>query len=308
MRHFLILGATALTLLAATTPAFAQDHDHEGRHGGGGGGGRPAGAPAARPAPTPQAAGPAPSAPVGGFNRGQGAPGGYGGRRDAGSGGFRERGYGVQPVGPGSGAYTGRGGGQAAPGQGAPVAPGSGGYAGRGYRQAAPAAQGFGGYAGRGQADYGARDRGAQGFSGQRFGGAGGGYDRRGGGYGGGYGGGRSFSYRGRSFSAFRARPYVFPRGYGYRRYALHAFLPALFLSSTWYLDDWAAYDLGPPPSAHFRWVRYGPDALLVDSYTGEVVDTAYGVFDDGSGYGAAGAYDGGYEDGPPPYPAPRPY
>ena len=59
--------------------------------------------------------------------------------------------------------------------------------------------------------------------------------------------------------------------------------------------------------------MRYGPDALLVDTYTGEVVDAAYGVFDDGSAYGAGGEYEGGDgdygdEDGGdyPPPPPPR--
>ncbi|MEJ0065348.1 MAG: RcnB family protein [Caulobacteraceae bacterium] len=32
-----------------------------------------------------------------------------------------------------------------------------------------------------------------------------------------------------------------------------------------------------PPPGS--RWVRYGPDLLLVNLTTGRVEDTAYGVF-----------------------------
>jgi Ni/Co efflux regulator RcnB len=54
--------------------------------------------------------------------------------------------------------------------------------------------------------------------------------------------------------------------------------LPGLFLSQGYYIGNWPAYGLAPPPHG-FEWVRYGPDALLVNVYTGQVVDTVYGVF-----------------------------
>lgn len=34
---------------------------------------------------------------------------------------------------------------------------------------------------------------------------------------------------------------------------------------------------MAPPPDA--VWVRYGPDALLVDRMTGEIIRVQYGVF-----------------------------
>jgi hypothetical protein len=34
---------------------------------------------------------------------------------------------------------------------------------------------------------------------------------------------------------------------------------------------------LGAPPD--YQWVRYGPDLLLVDLTTGEVIDVVYDVF-----------------------------
>lgn len=145
-------------------------------------------------------------------------------------------------------------------------------------------------YGGQGFAGQGFQPRGYVG--GQRFGG------------GEGYRGGRAFSYRGRSYGAFRAAPYRYPRGYGYRRYALRSYLPLALLSSTWFLNDYGSYYLAPPPSAQFRWVRYGPDALLVDSYTGQVVDAAYGVFDEGGGYDYYGEFPDGPDEGgdyPPP-------
>jgi hypothetical protein len=84
--------------------------------------------------------------------------------------------------------------------------------------------------------------------------------------------------YHGRSFSSFHAAPFYYPGGWGYRRWAIGQFLPGLFLNQGYFIGNWAAYGLGPPPPG-LQWVRYGPDALLVNVYTGQVVDTVYGVF-----------------------------
>ena len=74
------------------------------------------------------------------------------------------------------------------------------------------------------------------------------------------------------------ARPWVYPHGWGYRRWAIGAALPALFLAPAYYYADWADVGLSPPPPG-FQWIQYGPDLLLVNVTTGEVVDVAYGVF-----------------------------
>jgi Ni/Co efflux regulator RcnB len=74
------------------------------------------------------------------------------------------------------------------------------------------------------------------------------------------------------------ARPWVYPPGWGYRRWAVGAVLPALFLVPAYYYADWESVGLSPPPPG-FQWVQYGPDLLLVNVTTGEVVDVAYGVF-----------------------------
>jgi Ni/Co efflux regulator RcnB len=87
-----------------------------------------------------------------------------------------------------------------------------------------------------------------------------------------------SVFYHGRTFSSFRAAPFYYPGGWGYRRWAVGQFLPGLFLTQGYFIGNWAAYSLGPPPPG-LQWVRYGPDALLVNVYTGQVVDTVYGVF-----------------------------
>jgi Ni/Co efflux regulator RcnB len=41
---------------------------------------------------------------------------------------------------------------------------------------------------------------------------------------------------------------------------------------------DWADLGLPPPPPGD-QWVRYGPDLLLVDVSTGQIVDVIYDAF-----------------------------
>jgi Ni/Co efflux regulator RcnB len=69
-----------------------------------------------------------------------------------------------------------------------------------------------------------------------------------------------------------------YPRGYSYRRWGIGAFLPHIFLSNYYYWNDWSALGLLPPPPGYV-WVRYGPDLLLVNRYTGRVADVIYGAF-----------------------------
>jgi Ni/Co efflux regulator RcnB len=76
----------------------------------------------------------------------------------------------------------------------------------------------------------------------------------------------------------FSAPVFRWPQGLGYRRYVYGQFLPPVFLTQNYWLYDYANYDLPYPPPGTF-WVRYGPDALLVDRHTGEVVQVVYGVF-----------------------------
>jgi len=55
--------------------------------------------------------------------------------------------------------------------------------------------------------------------------------------------------------------------------------LPPLFWSSpTYYYDDWDALGL-PPPDPGFQSIEFGPDSLLVNTATGEVVQVFPGAF-----------------------------
>jgi|SRR5579862_3147773 len=92
-------------------------------------------------------------------------------------------------------------------------------------------------------------------------------------------GGHAEFVFRGRPFHpAPFARPWVYPPGWGYRRWGVGMVLPPLFLAPAYFYADYAALGL-PPPEPGFQWVQYGPDLLLVNLATGQVVDVAYGVF-----------------------------
>jgi Nickel/cobalt transporter regulator len=90
---------------------------------------------------------------------------------------------------------------------------------------------------------------------------------------------GHQFSWHGRAFHRVHLAPFIYPSGWGYRRWAVGAVLPPLFLAPAYYYADWATLGLDPPQPG-FQWVRYGPDLLLVNVTTGEVVDTIYDAFE----------------------------
>jgi Ni/Co efflux regulator RcnB len=89
---------------------------------------------------------------------------------------------------------------------------------------------------------------------------------------------GGGFSYGGRQHEQIRAPSYSYPQGYGYRRWGVGQDLPLLFLSSLYFFDSYSDYGIGPPPYG-YRWVRYGPDLLLVSRRTGRIRQVIYGVF-----------------------------
>lgn len=76
----------------------------------------------------------------------------------------------------------------------------------------------------------------------------------------------------------FRAGAYHGPRGYHYQRWSYGQRLPSIYYARSFWLLDAIAYGLFAPPPG-LIWVRYGNDALLVDQYTGEIVQVRYDVF-----------------------------
>lgn len=114
------------------------------------------------------------------------------------------------------------------------------------------------------------------------------------------------YRYHGREMHRYHAEMYRYPHGYRYYAYRRGEYLPRVFLVDEYYLGDYTIYNLDPPPLGQ-RWVRYGPDALLIDIGTGQVLDTAYGVFEDGEEVSPPDESQGGQDQGygPPPPPAP---
>ena len=86
------------------------------------------------------------------------------------------------------------------------------------------------------------------------------------------------FVYRGQPYARFRGPGYAYPRGFAYRPWARGQFLPRAFFGAPYYVDNWSYYRLGPPLPG-FRYIRVGPDILLVNVRTGLISETVPGVF-----------------------------
>lgn len=84
--------------------------------------------------------------------------------------------------------------------------------------------------------------------------------------------------YRTQNRAVFRVGRYYDPFGYGYRPVSVGFRLYAgYYQSNSWLNDPWE-YRL-PPVYGPYRWVRYYDDAVLVDIYSGEVVDVIRNFF-----------------------------
>jgi Ni/Co efflux regulator RcnB len=84
--------------------------------------------------------------------------------------------------------------------------------------------------------------------------------------------------WRDRHRSRFHFGIYWDPFGWSYRRYSIGWRLwPSYYSDDFWLNDPW--YWRLPPAHGPYRWIRYHGDALLVNIYTGEVVDVVYDFF-----------------------------
>jgi len=71
------------------------------------------------------------------------------------------------------------------------------------------------------------------------------------------------------------------PHGFGpvgFHHWGYGQFMPRDLLVPAAFLIDYAAYDLAAPP-VDCEWVQNGPDALLVDIDTGQVIQVVPGAF-----------------------------
>jgi Ni/Co efflux regulator RcnB len=78
-----------------------------------------------------------------------------------------------------------------------------------------------------------------------------------------------------RRFNGPRYRP---PSGFYVRSWGYGDILPRTWYGPQYRIDDWWSYDLPIPPIG-YDWVRVGDDVLLVDTFTGRVVQVIYDAF-----------------------------
>ena len=86
------------------------------------------------------------------------------------------------------------------------------------------------------------------------------------------------YNHRHRNRSLFHLGFYLDPFGWGYQRYNIGwRMWPSYYGSQYWLNDPWQYRLPYAPPG--YRWVRYWNDAVLVDTWSGQVVDVMYNFF-----------------------------
>ncbi len=87
------------------------------------------------------------------------------------------------------------------------------------------------------------------------------------------------YNHRHQNRNIFRLGRYYAPyRGYSYRRFSIGFTISSGFYGSRYWINDPWSYRL-PDVYGPYRWVRYYDDVLLVNIYSGEVVDVIHNFF-----------------------------
>lgn len=76
----------------------------------------------------------------------------------------------------------------------------------------------------------------------------------------------------------FHAGVYHRPRGWYRRHWVIGQRLPRAWFARHYWIGDWSIYGLWAPIDG-LIWVRVGPDAMLIDPVTGEIIAVDYGIF-----------------------------
>ena len=87
-----------------------------------------------------------------------------------------------------------------------------------------------------------------------------------------------SYQWNRTSQQRYHYQPYQPPHGYYYRHWTYGQVFPTVFWSQNYWLTDYYSFGLVNPPYGYV-WVRYGPDALLVDVSNGQILSVEYNVF-----------------------------
>ena len=76
----------------------------------------------------------------------------------------------------------------------------------------------------------------------------------------------------------FHLGAYRAPYGYYARAWGFGDFLPRGWFGEDYWIGDFLDYDLPYPPPG-YEWVRVGGDAIMVDRFTGRIVQVVRGIF-----------------------------
>jgi len=88
----------------------------------------------------------------------------------------------------------------------------------------------------------------------------------------------RAYEWNRTSQFRYHYRPYYPPHGWYYRQWTYGEVFPTIFWTQNYWLTDYYSFGLDNPPYGYV-WVRYGPDALLVNVYNGQILSVEYNVF-----------------------------
>ena len=81
-----------------------------------------------------------------------------------------------------------------------------------------------------------------------------------------------------RATHRFHAGAYRRPAGWYSHHWTVGARLPRAWFARNYWITDFGIYGLIAPPDG-LVWVRVGPDAMLIDPDTGEVIQVEYNLF-----------------------------
>ncbi|MDB5442447.1 MAG: hypothetical protein JWP73_823, partial [Phenylobacterium sp.] len=87
-----------------------------------------------------------------------------------------------------------------------------------------------------------------------------------------------AFPHAYHSHARFHVRAYRPPPRFLGHRWGYGEILPPVWFGPDYLIADWWDYDLPAPPPG-YDWVRVGDDAVLVDEYTGRIVQVVRGLF-----------------------------
>jgi Ni/Co efflux regulator RcnB len=76
----------------------------------------------------------------------------------------------------------------------------------------------------------------------------------------------------------FHVRPYYAPPGFYVHDWGYGEILPQAWFAPQYILQDWWDFGLPEPPYG-YDWVRVGADALLVDEYSGRIMQVVRDLF-----------------------------